>query len=270
MELTTPATEQLQSEVSPVKIQATTLVVQVADDVVIARDFIKTLKNHRAKIDATFDQHIRAAHKAHKDLVATKKTFTDSLDEAERIIKVKIATYQIEQERIAKEAAEKARLEFETEQKRLVENAQKRITATLNKADTVQEKIASLEYSLEHDRLDDTTRGMVERQIEVFRIQLQGLDDKAAEAQRKAEAAAEAPAFIPPAAVMEKTSGVSVKKTYAVTVTDPMALIKAIASGTGSPGLIKSWDETMIKKLALMGIFLLGVSYQEDRAISVR
>jgi hypothetical protein len=262
--------EELKAEISPVKAHAQALVISEAQHVEGARDIIREIKERRNKVDATFDQHIKAAHAAHKALVATKKTFTDELDDAERIIKRKVSDYQLECERIAKEAQDKARREAEAAQQKAIEAARKKIEATLGKAGTTQEKITALEYSLQHDNLDDTTRGMVERQIEVLRLQLQGLEDKAAEAQRKAEAAAEAPAYIPPAAVVEKTAGVSAKKTYIVAVTEPMVLIKAIAEGKGSPGLVKAWDETMIKKLAIMGVFLPGITYQEDRSISVR
>ncbi len=268
--LTTAATDSLKAEVSPVKANAQKLVISEAQHVEAARDFIRTIKERRNKVDATFDIHIKAAHAAHKALVATKKTFTDDLDDAERIIKGKVGAYQLECERLAKIEQEKARIAAEAEQRKIVEAAQKKIAATLAKSGTVNEKIAYLEYSLIHDSLDDTTRGLCERQLEVLRLQLQGLEDKAAVAQRKAEEAAEAPAYIPPAAVAEKTAGVSGKKTYLVTVTEPMTLIKAIADGKGSAGLVKAWDETMIKKLALMGIFLPGVQYQEERIVSVR
>ena len=111
---------------------------------------------------------------------------------------------------------------------------------------------------------------MAERQLEVLNLQLQGLNDKAQEAQEKAVEIAEAPAYIPPAAVVEKTKGVGVKKVYVITSIDSAVLVKAISEGKGSASLVKSWDETMIKKLAGMGIFLPGVGYQEDRTISVR
>jgi hypothetical protein len=268
--LSTTETDSLKAEVSPVKVNAQALVIATQQHVEAARDFIRTIKERRGKVDATFDVHIKAAHQAHKALVATKKTFTDDLDEAERIIKNKVGFYQLEQERLARIEQEKARKKAEAEQQKAIEAAQKKIAATLSKAGTVTEKVDALEYALEHDSLDETERALVERQLEVLRLQLQGLEDKAAEAQRRAEEAAEAPAYIPPAAVVEKTAGVSGKKTYVVAVTEPMVLIKAIAEGKGSAGLVKAWDETTLKKLALLGIFLPGVEYKEDRTIVVR
>jgi hypothetical protein len=268
--LSTTETDSLRGEVSPIKANSQALTISVAGDVETARDFIRVIKERRGKVDATFDVHIKAAHAAHKALVATKKTFTDDLDDAERIIKGKVGAYQLECERLARIEQEKARKEAEAAQAKIIESARKRIEATLAKAGGTQEKIVALNYSLEHDNLDDTTRGMVERQLEVLRLQLQGFEDKAAAAQQRAEEIAEAPAYIPPAAVVEKTAGVATKKTYIVTVQNPMALINAISSGSGSAGLVKEWDITMLKKLAIMGIFLVGVNYQEDRTVVVR
>jgi hypothetical protein len=268
--LSTTVTDSLKAEVSPIKVNAQALVITTQQHVEAARDFVRIIKERRGKVDATFDVHIKAAHQAHKALVATKKSFTDDLDEAEKIIKSKMGFYQLEQERLARIEQEKARIKAEEEQRKIVEAAQKKIAATLSKAGTVAEKVETLEHALEHDCLNETERGLIERQLEVLRLQLQGLEDKAAEAQRMAEEAAEAPTYISPAAVVEKTAGVSGKKVYIVAVTEPMVLIKAIAEGKGSAGLVKAWDETMIKKLALLGIFLPGVEYKENRAIVVR
>lgn len=270
MELTPIVTDSLKAEVDPVKIAASSIVISTPADVEPVRDFIRKIKERRDRVDDTFDKHIKAAHQAHKALVATKKTFTDVLDEAERIAKGKIGTFTLEQEKIAKEAAEKARLEAEAEQRRKIEAANKVIERAVGSSSKIENQIEELKKITENLLEPEMTRNLAERQIEVLTLKLQGLEDKAREAQQKAEQIAEAPAYIPPAAVQEKTAGVSAKKTYLVTVTDPMTLIKAIASGTGSAGLVKAWDETMIKKLALMGIFLPGVSYQEERTISVR
>ena len=268
--ITTAATDSLKAEVSPVKVNAQALIIKTAEHVEAARDFIRVIKDRRTKVDATFDQHIKAAHAAHKALVATKKTFTDDLDEAERICKQKMGAYQLECERIAREEQEKARIAAEAERQKQIAAAQKKIEATLSKAGTVQEKAAALEASLQNDEMDETTRGIAERQLEVLRLQLQGLEDKAQEVQRKAEEVAEAPAFIPPAAVVEKTAGVSAKKTYNIVSIDAATVIKAIAIGKYPVNLVKAWDETMMKKLALMGVFVDGVQYKEERSISVR
>jgi len=268
--LTTTETDTLKAEVSPVKVNAQALVISEAQHVEAARDFIRVIKERRSKVDATFDAHIKAAHQAHKALVATKKTFTDDLDEAERTIKQKVGSYQLACEHQARIEQEKARKEAEAAQQKAIEAANRLIDKAVKSSSSVEVQITELLKIAENVMEPEPVRIMAERQIEVLRLKLQGLEDKAAEAQRRAEEAAEAPAFIPPAAVIEKTAGVSGKKTYVVTVPDPIKLIKAIAEGKGSAGLVKEWDFTTLKKLAILNVFLPGVEYREDRTIVVR
>lgn len=76
---------------------------------------IKTL---RRKFDDEFNPGIAGAFAQHRLLVAQKKKWTDPLDEAERIIKPRIAAYLVEQDNIRREAereAERARLQIEKE-----------------------------------------------------------------------------------------------------------------------------------------------------------
>lgn len=269
--ITAAATDSLKAEVSPIKAKAEAMIINTTADVELARDFIKAIKERRAKIDETFDKNIKDAHLLHKGLVATKKTFTDVLDDSEKTVKMKIGGHQLKCEQEAREAAEKARKEFEADQQRKIEAYRKRIDATLAKAGTIQEKVAALEAQLSGaDMMEGIEQTLIERQLEVLRLQLQGLEDKALEAQQKAEEVAETPAYIPPAAVVEKTAGVSSKKVYNIVNIDATVLIKAIASGKFPVNLVKAWDETMIKKFAGLGIFCDGVSFEETRAISVR
>jgi hypothetical protein len=262
--------EALQKTVGSVKTAAMELVIAFPQDVEHARDGIREIKRRRDVINSHCDPGIKQAHALHKQLVGDKKKLTDELNEAERIIKRKVGDYQIECERIAREEQEKARLAAEAESKRQIEAARKKIEKALEKAGTIQEKIAAVTAVIEDEATSETELELAERQLEVLNLQLQGLNDQAQAAQEKAEDIAAAPAYIPPAAVVEKTKGVGVKKIYIITSIDNDKLIKAISEGKGSAALVKSWDETMLKKLAGMGIFLPGVAYQEDRSISVR
>jgi hypothetical protein len=263
-------TKDLQGEVAPMKEAAQNLVIVCTEDVEVARNGIREIKRRRSIIDEHCDAGIKQAHSLHKQLVADKKKFTDELDDAERIIKGKIGAFQIEEERQAKEAAEKARAEAYRIQQLQIAAAQKKIDATLSKAGTVQEMIESLEYSLQHDSLADIEREMVERKLEVLRLNMQGLQDKAEEAQRKAEAAAEtyvAPVAVAPA---EKVSGVSSKKVFQIVSIDNTKLVQAIAEGKAPANLVKAWDETALKKFATLGMLYPGVEYREERAVSIR
>lgn len=74
-------------------------------------DMLKGIKSLRQKIAEVFDGHIQRAHQAHKALVAEKATAEAPLTEAEAIIKRKMVAYSTEQERIRREAEERARQE---------------------------------------------------------------------------------------------------------------------------------------------------------------
>jgi hypothetical protein len=68
---------------------------------------IKAIKTLAAEISATFDPHIKRAFDGHRALVAEKRRFTDGLDQAERMIKSRVADYlyKLDQERLAAERA---------------------------------------------------------------------------------------------------------------------------------------------------------------------
>lgn len=76
------------------------------------RDGLKAIEK---EINDTFDGPIAAAHKAHKAIVAAKKTYSDPLEAALRIIKSKMISYDEEQKRKAR--LEQARLEAENKKK---------------------------------------------------------------------------------------------------------------------------------------------------------
>lgn len=94
-----------------------------------ADDFCFGLKLAEKSVDRMFDDHIKAAHDAHKALVAKKKLFSEPIDEARRIVKGKMAAYQDakEAERKKEEARlqELARKQAEDEQIREAERAER-------------------------------------------------------------------------------------------------------------------------------------------------
>ena len=76
------------------------------------RDGLKAIER---EINDTFDGPIAAAFKAHKAIVAAKKTYSDPLEAALRTIKGKLIVYDEEQKRIAR--LEQIRLEAEAKKK---------------------------------------------------------------------------------------------------------------------------------------------------------
>lgn len=76
-----------------------------------ANTLLLAIKDIRKEIDLAFDPIIRKANDAHKEAIAQKKRAEAPLIEAENFIKPQIASYMNEQERIRREAEEKARQE---------------------------------------------------------------------------------------------------------------------------------------------------------------
>ena len=254
---------------SPLIAAAKALVIRSAEDVVKVRDFCSTVTAKMALIDEKFDPNIKAWHAGHKGALALKKEFYTPCEEAIRIGKGHIKVWDMEQERLAEQARQKAQRDADALRQKQIQAAQAKIAKALEKAGSIEEKIAACNAVIEDENTSETELALAERQLEVFQLQLQGLEDKAREAQEKAQDIAEAPAYIPAAAVVEKTKGVSSKKVYIITSIDNAALIKAIAEGKGFPTLVKAWDETEIKRLAARGAFLPGVGYQEDRNVRI-
>lgn len=96
-----------------------------------ANDFLLTIKEMRKQVKETFDPIIEKAHKTHKEAVAQKKKYENPLIDAEKIIKLQIASYMAELERIRREAEEKARKE-EEERKKLEEEKLKAVLEAKN------------------------------------------------------------------------------------------------------------------------------------------
>jgi hypothetical protein len=98
----------------PVRVSGLAVVDQPSLD--MAREWLKKIKEARARIGEVFDSKIAKAHALHKDLVAEKRRFTDGLDRADSIIRPKVADYLAEQDRLRFEelrAAELARKKIE-------------------------------------------------------------------------------------------------------------------------------------------------------------
>lgn len=268
LQITNPESLSAQVEKSELVNQAKAIVVQVASHVEAAKDIIRQIKERRAKIDATFDSHIKAAHAAHKSLVATKKGFTDELDESERIIKGKIGNYELEQRRQKEEADLKAREEAEAERKKILMAAQKKMDRIINSSGKIEDQIAALEAELEGGDNTATQAEFLSRQLEILRLKLEGQQEKALQAQQAAERAAEAVPVIAPATAYEKTKGVRV--VLIPEVTDKMALIREVAAGR-APESVLDVNLGTLKRLCNMGVkFAAGVACREDTSVSVR
>lgn len=263
--------EDIQVEQSPIVATAKALTVTSSQEVEAARDMIRQIKDRRKKIDDTFDEHIKAAHQAHKALVAKKKSFTDELDEAERVVKGSIGKYELEQLRIREEQERKAREDAERERQKLLNAAKAKIDRITGSVDKIEIQITGLQQIVSDPASSELEVEMASRQIEVLKLKLEGQQERAAQVQQEAEAAAFAAVPVTPAATASaKVSGVSSKIVLIPTINDPLALIKAIADGKAPPTLIKEWDMTALKKLVNMGMKFEGVTCHKDVDTRVR
>jgi hypothetical protein len=265
--IVTPETLSAQVEKSEIVSIASTMVVASAVHVEAAKDSIRQIKERRSKIDATFDTHIKAAHAAHKALVATKKGFTDELDEAERIIKGKIGGYELEQRRIQAAAEQKAREEAEAERKKILDAAQKKMDRIIAASGKIEDQIAAVEAELQNGDNTEAQKEFLSRQLEILRLKLDGQQEKALQAQQQAERAAESVPVVA-ATVHEKTKGVRV--VLIPEVTDKMALIQEVAAGR-APESVLDVNMGALKRLCNMGVKIgAGVVCREDTSVSVR
>lgn len=113
--LTQPDTKRIEKEASSVVSQAKGIAVKDEESYRKGSAIIDAGNGILKQVAETFDPLVANAHKLHKDLLATKKQFTDPIENALRIIKRQMSDWQmqLERERRAKEAelAEQARKE---------------------------------------------------------------------------------------------------------------------------------------------------------------
>ena len=93
--------------------QARSLVIRDADSFALAGTVLRGIKEYLARVGEVLDPIVQAAFRAHKEAVTQKKRLEAPALEAEAIVKRSLATYEQEQVRLAREAAEAQRRERE-------------------------------------------------------------------------------------------------------------------------------------------------------------
>lgn len=94
----TPEIKEVEAGIAPVVAAANNLAITSTGDYLTATNFLTEIAGQKKKVGAALDPAVSSAHKTHKELVALKKTFTDPLENAERLVKSKILTYQREED----------------------------------------------------------------------------------------------------------------------------------------------------------------------------
>ena len=100
---------ELDRQINPFVSEAKALTVTTPTLFGLASSKVGVLKDLRKQVDDAFDPGIALAHQAHKAAVSLNRKFTDRLDEAEKIIKAKLLSYKVGQDRLL--AIEQARID---------------------------------------------------------------------------------------------------------------------------------------------------------------
>ena len=114
-------TEPMQDEVMPVVQQAQEITVTNEATETIAGEILTVVKSLLKKVEEKFGPAVSAAHKAHKEAVAVKKSYEDPLKKAEKQIKAAIRGYRI----MLEQARLKKQHEAEAEARRIAEEERK-------------------------------------------------------------------------------------------------------------------------------------------------
>lgn len=96
--------------------RARELVVDSHEAFTAAGAFLVEIRARRVAIAEAFKPSITAAHEAHKKILALCKQADQPAEQAEREIKAKLSAYQLEQDRLRREAEERARRERERQE----------------------------------------------------------------------------------------------------------------------------------------------------------
>ena len=129
-EIVVPQRTDLSSEGSSALDQAKAIIIQTEQNRMLASDFLGSIKRLRKKIDEAYDGIVASIYKSHRLAVATKKQYSDPVDEAERIVKRKLADYQEQREMEAR----REQMAAEAAARKAAEDAQLAQAATLEAA----------------------------------------------------------------------------------------------------------------------------------------
>lgn len=244
------------------------LEVKSEEDMEVAHGYLKGIKDLIKEVKATFDPICESNHKAWKVSLAARTTQQEPLEKAEKVIKGKIGGCMDICEKQRQEEEKKARGVAQKEQDRVLKAVKKRIETLIKKGGDIQENISTLKHELEDPELSPIEEAAITAQLEILEAEAEGNAEKVE--QKTAEAVA--PTYVAPIAVVTsrpKVKGLSSTVKKVGTVTNAMALVKAVAAGTIPISVIK-FDIAAINKLLNAGMTLPGVSSKDDRTVTVR
>ena len=219
--------KELKQEIMTADERVNAVVVSDTGSYELAGAMVIDLDRLAKKINAYWEEPIKKAHEAHRALTAKRGEMLKPVEDRKKVLRGKISAYLTEQERIRK--AEQAKLD---EERRKKEHAER-------------EKLERAAAKAEEKGKDERAEALREKAADVY---------------------------IPPAVVVpevEKTTRmdtgtVSQKKTTRVTVTDPVAILRAVVAGSLPIGIV-TINETKLKQaIELQGLKQLdGATIEE-------
>lgn len=178
------------------------------------------------------------------------------LQEAERLLKKSLSAWDTEQRRLADQARKEAEARAAAERARLeAEAAEKLAAARAAEAEAAAERArqqAKIDAEMAAARAANDAAAMERARHEAAendrRAEAQAAEAAAAADQAR-ELAATAQMVTAPVIKQEKTAGIQYRDKWVATVTDKMALLRAVLDDKAPAGLIQI-DETMLRKMA--------------------
>lgn len=258
---------EIQKLASPVVQRAHDLIVQNEHDLEIAKTCINEDKTIRNRIVEYWKHEKEQANKLHKAIVTKEKAMLTPIDEAREIYNQKINLYLDEQERLAKIEAEKETERLRKEQEKILTKVNKRLEKLQGEQQGIQAQIDELE-KMRSETEDENEIQIISSRIEALSAMLQKKTENVEDLQNKVEEVS-----IPEAPVIEtakpNVAGLSAGKTLIPEVLNPMAVVKAVASGAVPISVIK-FDLSMMKKLVNGGMQIPGTRITTQRTIKTR
>ncbi len=217
----TVETDRVEAEVHELTIRSQALEVIDAASYETAGEFLRGLKGYEQNVRDLLDEAIQQAHATHKTLTGKRKVLLDPAKAAEKLVKVKMATWVRAEEAKAAEAARIAEAAAQAEAKRQAEEEQLAAAAEAEANGDLAEAEAIL--------CEEPTPAPV--------------------------------APIAPKPAAPKVSGVSIRKVWKAQVTDLLELVKAVAAGTApitllkaDPAALNSYAKSWKEQAALPGV----------------
>jgi hypothetical protein len=238
----------------------------VIEDITEGKEHVKSFKLQKAFFNEIYDPHIKEANKMHKGLTSGKKRWTDHIDKAEGIVRDKMKTFLLEEDKRkqkeAEDLAEKKRKERDAE----LSKAKQKIVRLRDSVSKKEDLLNALQVAVNDPNVTDAERECYTEEINVVKNQIKNAEQKASVVSE--QATQDVPIVEAP---VEKTEvkGVSHKTVWIPqNVTNPMLVLKQIISGEVPMDVI-TFNMQTIKKLSKNGVKIAGVAYKEDKDLRI-